>query len=68
MNKITPRDKAKQLVVQYYGHTLGPKIAAKCAIICVEHIREQSEALRDQNEIEFWKQVRQELDKMERDF
>lgn len=63
----TAKEKAKQLVVQYYGHTITAQKAIDCAIIAVEHCRDQVERIADVHVIEYWREVREILDKMEGD-
>lgn len=58
-----PKDKAKELIVQFYGHTTTAQKAINCAIIAVEHIRDQVYRSADVHAMEYWNKVREELDK-----
>lgn len=65
---MTPAEKAKELYLKYYGIPLYVKTVKKCCHIAVDEIIYTVGGLEDSvfgfNTIDFWKEVKQEIDKI----
>jgi hypothetical protein len=67
----TPKEKAKELVLQFYEvvknkypSTNGIPLAKQCAIIAVDEIIDALDKSLIDSDIEWWKQVKQEIEKL----
>ncbi|TDQ79550.1 hypothetical protein [Sphingobacterium yanglingense] len=63
----SPKDKAKEMVIQFHGHTTTARKAVDCSIIAVENVRDVVGHSADVQAMEYWKEVRVELGKIGRD-
>jgi hypothetical protein len=67
---MTPKEKAKELVEKYMEITNGYDFindAKKCALICVDEMLDcNTTSVYWEEDFEYWKQVRQEIENYDR--
>ena len=61
---MTPKEKAEELHVEYWYLTNDERLAKKCALIAVDEILDTlEEVVYAPKTIDFWQQVKQEIEK-----
>lgn len=61
---MTPKEKAEELYLKYYGIPLYVKTIKQCCHILIDEILQADEFMMTEKQEEFWEQVKQEIEKL----
>ena len=63
---MTPKEKAAYLVVKYMSKVVSNNVAKECALVAADEIMiiMNEEYFSDALKIEYWKQVKEEIEKL----
>ena len=63
---MTPKEKAAYLVVKYMSKVVSTNVAKECALVAADEIMiiMNEEYFSDALKIEYWKQVKEEIEKL----
>jgi hypothetical protein len=61
---MTPKEKAEELYLKYYGIPLYIKTVKQCCYILIDEILQADEFMMTERQENFWEQVKQEIEKL----
>jgi hypothetical protein len=61
---MTPKEKAEELYLKYYGIPLYIKTVKQCCYILIDEILQADEFMMTEKQEKFWEEVKQEINKL----
>jgi hypothetical protein len=61
---MTPKEKAEELYLKFYGIPLYVKTIKQCCHILIDEILQADEFMMTERQENFWEQVKQEIEKL----